>query len=51
MSVPSGLPLASTWSLTIKGMVDREITLTYDDLLARDLIEVPITMLVGMRSR
>lgn len=34
----------STWSLTIKGMVDREITLTYDDLLARDLIEVPITM-------
>ncbi len=35
----------STWSLTIKGMVDREITLTYDDLLARDLIEAPITML------
>ncbi|WP_421119137.1 molybdopterin-dependent oxidoreductase [Aquihabitans daechungensis] len=35
----------STWSLTIKGMVDREITLTYDDILARDLIEVPITML------
>jgi len=36
---------AGTWSLTIKGMVDREITLTYDDLLARDLIEVPITMM------
>ena len=26
-------------------MVDRELTFTYDDLLARDLIEVPITML------
>jgi len=35
----------TTWTLTVKGMVDREITLTYDDLLARDLIEVPITML------
>ena len=33
------------WTLTIKGMVDREITLTYDDLLARDLVEVPITMM------
>jgi DMSO/TMAO reductase YedYZ molybdopterin-dependent catalytic subunit len=36
---------ADSWTLTIKGLVDREITLTYDDLLARDLIEVPITML------
>jgi DMSO/TMAO reductase YedYZ molybdopterin-dependent catalytic subunit len=34
-----------TWTLTIKGMVDREVTLTYDELLARDLVEVPITML------
>ncbi|MCU1370106.1 MAG: putative sulfite oxidase, partial [Ilumatobacteraceae bacterium] len=36
---------ASTWTLSIKGMVDRELTFTYDDILARDLIEVPITML------
>ena len=36
---------ASTWTLTIKGMVDRELTLTYDDILDRDLIEVPITMM------
>lgn len=36
---------ASTWSLAITGMVDRELTFTYDDLLARDLVEVPITML------
>lgn len=34
-----------SWTLTIKGMVDREVTLTYDDLLARDLVEVPITMM------
>jgi DMSO/TMAO reductase YedYZ molybdopterin-dependent catalytic subunit len=36
---------SDTWKLTIKGMVDREVTLTYDDLLARELIEVPITMM------
>lgn len=36
---------ADTWSLTVKGMVDREIRLTYDDLLDRELIEVPITMM------
>ena len=33
-----------SWSLTIKGMVDDEITFTYDDLLARDLIESDITL-------
>lgn len=33
-----------TWSLTIKGMVDNEITFTYDELLARDLIESDITL-------
>jgi len=33
-----------SWTLTIGGMVDRELTFTYDDLLARDLVEVPITM-------
>jgi DMSO/TMAO reductase YedYZ molybdopterin-dependent catalytic subunit len=36
---------ASEWSLTITGMVDRELELTYDDILDRDLIEVPITMM------
>jgi DMSO/TMAO reductase YedYZ molybdopterin-dependent catalytic subunit len=32
------------WSLRIHGMVDREITLTYADLLARPLIEKWITL-------
>ena len=35
---------AETWSLRIHGMVDEELVLTYDDLLARELIEVPITL-------
>ena len=34
----------SSWKLKIGGMVDRELTLTYDDLLSRDLIERDITM-------
>ncbi len=34
----------SNWSLTINGAVDRELTFTYDDLLARDLVEVPVTI-------
>jgi DMSO/TMAO reductase YedYZ molybdopterin-dependent catalytic subunit len=33
------------WSLRIHGMVDRELTLTFDDLLARPLVERTITML------
>lgn len=33
------------WEVTIEGMVERELRLTYDDLLARDLVELPITML------
>jgi DMSO/TMAO reductase YedYZ molybdopterin-dependent catalytic subunit len=33
-----------TWRLTIHGMVDREIELTFEDLLARDLIERDITL-------
>ncbi|MCP3913611.1 MAG: molybdopterin-dependent oxidoreductase [Actinomycetia bacterium] len=32
------------WSMTVKGMVDTEITLTYDDLLARDLVEEIVTL-------
>ncbi|MEO6122768.1 MAG: molybdopterin-dependent oxidoreductase [Ilumatobacteraceae bacterium] len=34
----------SSWSLKIGGMVDRELKFSYDDLLARDLIERDITM-------
>ena len=33
-----------TWRLRIHGLVDREIELTYDDLLARDLVERRITL-------
>ncbi len=33
-----------TWRLRIHGMVDRELTLSYDDVLARPLIERWITM-------
>ena len=35
---------AASWSLTIDGMVDHPITLTYDDLLAMPLIERDITL-------
>jgi DMSO/TMAO reductase YedYZ molybdopterin-dependent catalytic subunit len=35
----------STWELTIHGLVDRELTLTYDDLLALPLEEVDVTLL------
>lgn len=35
---------ARDWRLRIHGMVDREITLTFDDLLARRLVERTITM-------
>ena len=34
----------ATWSLRIHGMVDREVTVTFDQLRARRLIEKPITM-------
>jgi DMSO/TMAO reductase YedYZ molybdopterin-dependent catalytic subunit len=34
---------AADWSLRIHGMVDREITLTLDDLLARELVEQRVT--------
>ena len=32
------------WRLRVHGMVDRELTFTYDDLLARDLVESRITL-------
>ena len=35
---------ASSWSLTIDGMVDNPMTLTYDDLLAMPLVERDITL-------
>lgn len=35
---------AEEWSLRVHGMVDRELTLTYDDLLRRPLIERDITL-------
>jgi DMSO/TMAO reductase YedYZ molybdopterin-dependent catalytic subunit len=33
-----------TWDLRVTGMVERPLTLTYDDLLGRDLIEADITL-------
>jgi DMSO/TMAO reductase YedYZ molybdopterin-dependent catalytic subunit len=32
------------WTLTIKGMVDREVTYSYDDLLARATTIAPVTL-------
>lgn len=34
----------SGWELTVTGMVDRELTLTYDDLLGREIVESDITL-------
>lgn len=35
---------ASTWTLTVDGMVDHPLTLSYDDLLAMPMIERDITL-------
>jgi DMSO/TMAO reductase YedYZ molybdopterin-dependent catalytic subunit len=35
---------AEDWRLRIHGMVDREVNLTFDDLMARGLVARPITM-------
>ncbi len=35
---------ASAWRMRLHGMVERELTLTFDDLLARPLVERTITM-------
>jgi DMSO/TMAO reductase YedYZ molybdopterin-dependent catalytic subunit len=35
---------AEDWSLRIHGMVDAERTITFDDLLARPLVERPVTL-------
>ncbi|MFP4148660.1 MAG: molybdopterin-dependent oxidoreductase [Nitriliruptoraceae bacterium] len=34
----------ATWQLRVTGLVERELVLTYDDLLARDLVEVDATI-------
>ena len=36
---------ARTWSLTVDGMVDRPLTLTYDDLQKREIIEHDCTLM------
>ena len=33
-----------TWSMTVKGMVDREVSLTYEDLLDRSTTVAPVTL-------
>ncbi len=33
-----------SWRLRITGMVDRELEFTFDELLARDLVELPVTI-------
>lgn len=35
---------AGSWRMDLKGMVDRPISLTYDDLLAMDLVEEAVTI-------
>jgi len=42
LSVPQLNP--DTWSLRVHGMVEREITLGYEDLLSEDLIETAVTL-------
>lgn len=42
LSVPNIEP--NGWKLRIHGLVDRELTFTYDDLLRRDLVEADITL-------
>jgi DMSO/TMAO reductase YedYZ molybdopterin-dependent catalytic subunit len=34
----------TTWRLSISGMVDRPVSFSFDDLLAMDLVEEPVTM-------
>jgi len=42
LTVPSVDP--ATWSLRIHGMVEQEVTLTWDELLASDLVEAYVTL-------
>ncbi len=43
-AIPAPVVDADSWRLTISGMVDHERTFTYDQILRRDLVEVPITI-------
>jgi len=42
LSVPQVDP--DSWALRVHGMVDREITLSYEDLLSEELVEAPVTL-------
>ena len=42
LRIPTGS--AADWSLRLHGLVERELTLRYPDLLARPLVERPITL-------
>lgn len=42
LSIPQVDP--RSWTLTVKGRVGREFTLTYDELLARPMVEADITL-------
>jgi DMSO/TMAO reductase YedYZ molybdopterin-dependent catalytic subunit len=42
LSIPRVDP--SSWSLSIDGLVDRPFSLTFDELLALDAVEVPVTL-------
>ena len=35
---------SSTWTLTIDGMVDQPLSITYDDLLAEEAVSIPVTI-------
>jgi hypothetical protein len=35
---------AANWSLSIKGMVEHPFTVTYDELMAMDMVEEPVTL-------
>ena len=34
----------STWTLRVHGLVEREVTLTWDELLAAELVETYVTL-------
>lgn len=38
------MPSLDAWTLTIDGLVERPMTLTYDELLQRDIVEVDATL-------
>lgn len=38
------MPSLDAWTLTIDGLVDRPMTLTYDDLISREIVEIDATI-------